>query len=234
MPVVLIVSPADLTPELGHTLLWRSDIERIFATGPEDGFDLARSRRPSLLLLDGGGTSVIELLYRLRSDPQTRSISVAVMTHTASPVEEEALRRAGANLVLSGGVDPFLWDDRLEELLDVPLRREVRIPVRFEVWSRFGAKDDAIEGFALNISVRGMLVETTEPIHVGTQLDLGFALSSDEEAISAVAQVVREGEIVNDRPRSGLEFLILRGGARQRISAFIQQESRRPSSPSAS
>lgn len=228
MPKVLIVAGADLTPELGRTVLWRSDIERVFAPDREAGFEAARMLRPSLVILDDtDGRATVSFICRLRADPVVQRLSVAVLSRSQSLslAEEEAFRRAGANLVLSGEVDPLLWDDRLEELLSVPRRREVRVPVRLEVWSRLAA-DHPVEGLSLNISVRGMLLETAEPLDVGTKLDLGFRLPGESQELRVVGQVVREAEPVEERPRSGIEFLILRGGARERIREFVEAETR--------
>jgi CheY-like chemotaxis protein len=227
MPCVLIVSPADLTPELGKTILWRSDIERLFAPSGEAGLDLARSRAPGLVVLDGvDPPSTIALVRTLRKEVGTRQMSVAVLARAASRAEEEELRRAGANLVLAGAVNPVLWDDRLEELLDVPPRREVRIPVRFDVWSHFAPENERLTAVALNISVRGVLLETEEAVARGTTLELTFCLPGESQPIQAVAQVVREGEIQDGRPRYGLEFLILKRQVRVRIEDFVATEAR--------
>ena len=74
----------------------------------------------------------VSFVRRMRQDPETRPTAIAVMT--ASLEDQETLRRAGANVVLPGQVDPALWDSRLEELLSVPPRREARVPVRLQPW----------------------------------------------------------------------------------------------------
>jgi DNA-binding response OmpR family regulator len=227
MPCVLIVSPADLTTELGKTILWRSDIERLFAPSGEAGVDLARSRTPGLVVLDGIDIpKTLSVVRELRGLTETRHMSVAVLARSASRAEEEDLRRAGANLVLAGAVNPVLWDDRLEELLDVPPRREIRIPVRFDVWSHFAPESERLSALALNISVRGVLLETDEAVARGTTLELTFSLPGDSQPLQAVAQVVREGEIQDGKPRYGLEFLILKRAVRARIEDFVSAEAR--------
>jgi CheY-like chemotaxis protein len=222
MPRVLIISSADLTPELGKTILWRSDIERLFVAGGADGLKMIREQPPSLVILDGAEAApALALVEELRALPETRQVSLAVLSRAASRGEEELFRRAGANLVLSGSVNPVLWDDRLEELLDVPPRREVRIPVRFEVWSHFAPEKEHLSATALNISARGLLLETDEAFARGTTLELVFTLPGNGASLRAVAQVVREAEIVEGRSRYGLEFLILKREVRSRIEDFV-------------
>ncbi len=103
------------------------------------GYEAARSVQPSLLIVDAGGhEEALAFVRRMRKDPVVRSTGIAVFLQAPTIREEEALRLAGANIVLSGEVDPVLWDRRLEEILNVPYRRDARIPVRFKVWSRAG------------------------------------------------------------------------------------------------
>lgn len=227
MSRVLIVSGADLTPEFGNTVLWRRDIDRVQAPSLDLGLEAARHLMPRLVIVDGRDTrATLEFMRRVREDPRTRGTALAVLSRSPTLADEEAFRKAGANLVFAGEVDPFLWDTRLEELLNVPLRREARIPVHFEVWSRFAPGEEPIEGLALNISLRGILMEADEPLDVGTQLELSFTLPKDDEELHVVGRVVRDAGAHEGRPRSGIEFLILRGDARQRIQAFVDTGAR--------
>ena len=223
MPKVLVVSPRDLQPELGDTILWRGAVERVFVPSPAAAVEVVRTVAPHMVVVDGVEVETVSSFIRtLRADPSTRSLSVAVLSRSASLADEEAFRRAGANAVLSGHLDPFLWDDRLEELLNVPPRRQARIPVRSEVWSRFAPEDDGMEGLGLNISLHGLLLETNEPIDLGTKLDLSFNLpDGDQRPLLALGQVVRDATPREGLPRCGVEFLILRGTGRERIRNFV-------------
>lgn len=224
MPKVLVVASADLSPELGDTVLWRRGVDRVVTRAWDAGLEAARRERPNMVIVDGAVPSeTIAFLRRLRADTTARGTSVAVLSRSSSLLDEEALRHAGANLVFSGRVDPFLWDRRLEVLLNVPRRREARFPVLVDAWSRFGPETDPLPGWALNISVRGILLETGEILDVGTKLDLRFSLPTDIHAVRAVGQVVREADPLGEHARSGVEFLILLGQARDRISWFVDR-----------
>ena len=69
----------------------------------------------------------------------------------------------------------------------------------------------------------GILLETGEGLDVGTKLDLRFSLPTDIHAVRAVGQVVREAPPLGDHARSGVEFLILLGQARDRIAWFVER-----------
>jgi CheY-like chemotaxis protein len=224
MPRVLVVASTDLSPELGDTVLWGDGVERSFASRIDDGLRLARTERPAMVVLDGHDSlAALSFMRSLRADPMARCASIAVLSRSSSLLDEEALRGAGANLVLSGRVDPALWNRRLEILLNVPRRREARFPVLVDSWSRFGPEVEPIPGWALNISIRGVLLETTEPLDLGTKLDLRFSLPSDGPEVRTMGQVVREAVPMGERTRAGVEFLILMGQARDRISWFVDR-----------
>jgi CheY-like chemotaxis protein len=223
MPKVLLVASADLSPELGDTAIFGKNIERVGAV-PQEALEAARRERPNLVVLDGDDSlTVLPLVRRLRGDPVARNTSIAVLSRSASLVDEQAFRQAGANLVLGGRVDPFIWNRRLEVLMFVPPRRETRFPVTLDQWTRFAPETDPVAAWALNISVRGVLVETSDPVDLGTKVELRFALPADAEEMRAVGHVVREAGPVGDRSRAGVEFLILFGQARERIAWFVDR-----------
>jgi hypothetical protein len=216
------VGPRDLAAELGRTILWRGEIERVHAPDLEAGYEAARTVQPSLLIVDAGThDEAIAFVRRLRGDPLVRSTGIAVFAEAPTVREEEALRLAGATVVLPGEVDPVLWDRRLEEILNVPSRRDARIPVRFKVWSRAEPTPDPLDAVALNISVHGMLMETLLGLEVGMKLDLRFELPEQAGEIGVVGEVVRRAGSVAGRPRAGVRFLVRRQDARERIQAFV-------------
>ncbi len=223
MRKALFVSSANLESVLGRTILWRSDVQRTFVTDPEAAFEAAGRIQPSLVVIArSNGHDLAGFIRRMRVDPNTRSTAIVVLLASAAVLDDEPLREAGANLVLSEQVDPALWDTRLWELLNVPDRREAQIPVRVRHWSGLPADPATSEGLALNISVHGILLESTRRLEVGTNLDLQFRLPDSDEDLHVVGQVVRQEAV----SRSGIKFLVLRGDAREQIRAFVDWDRR--------
>ena len=222
MPRVLIMSSPEIVSELRGTILWRSDVERAFAE-PGD-LDRIVAARPDLVILAGDDTpATLAVLGRIRADTRTRNVSVGVVRGNVTLDEETQIRRAGANVLFGGQVVPYLWDAWIEELLHVPRRRDARVPVSIAVWSHTTPGSDPGRGTSLNISVKGMLLETASPLDVGSKLDLSFTLPGPGGAVRAVGQVVRENAAEAGQPaRLGVEFLILRDGARERIRAYVE------------
>jgi diguanylate cyclase (GGDEF)-like protein/PAS domain S-box-containing protein len=218
MPKVLIISPADLRGDLGATVLWRSEIERGFASDLEAGIRAIRADMPNLVVLDGALPDLTGAIRRLREDADTRPAAIAAVSHEPLLADSDLLRAAGANVVIPLRPDPLLWDGRLDELLRVPRRREARLPVRLETWSRVSEGGDVVVGNMINISVNGLLFESPIPLQIGTKLDLRFRLPGHSGELECLGEVVRQ----DDRPRSGIKFLVLRGEAREAIRAFVE------------
>lgn len=225
MPKVLIVSSSDPRPRLRETSLWRADVDRFFVSEEADAFERARNLIPDLIVLDGSDpVAAVALIERLRRDDVTRTASIAVLGPVAGSPKEQTLRRAGANLVLGDGADPALWEARLEELLRVPRRRETRLPVRVSVWCRASLEDTPLRGLAINVSIRGLLLESVQSLALGSKLDLTFPLPDEGKDLRVVGQVVREAPPAGGRSRYGVEFLLPRLEVRERIQAFVEAQ----------
>jgi CheY-like chemotaxis protein len=225
---VLIVSPSDLSQKLAKTILWRADIERFFADTAEEGFEKALALKPSLALIDASVLKdALTLLKRLRSNEATRKISLVAISGSTREAREDPLRHAGANLVLPVRLDTAIFDRRLEGLLEVPPRREIRLSASFQLWCRSEAAGPLQDATVLNMSIRGMLIETREPLPVGTTVEIRLPLPGDPEPLALMALVEREAQAPAGRFRCGVHFLILRDQARERIRSYLEAEGTR-------
>jgi CheY-like chemotaxis protein len=206
-------------PRLADSVLWRNGLEWVNAEDASSVFDIARAARPRLVLLDGSDPNAREAMRRLREDELTRETSIVVLLRaSASPHVVDELRQAGANIVLSEEDEPRAWDDRFEKLLGTPPRREVRVPVSLTLWSRDGDGAGAkVVGESINLSVSGVLIETSEPLERGTRLDLSFRLPTAAEELRLVGKVIWTAAGPDGRSRSGVAFQRFHGAAMQAI-----------------
>jgi CheY-like chemotaxis protein len=223
MAKVLIVSAADLRSELSRTVLGGADIELLLAPDLQAGLEIARIHKPKLVIVSASDVAQAgEFVRRIREDPATRHAGVVVLVQTIRPNDEESLRRAGANTVLVGRVDPFLWNKPLGKLLHVAGRREVSIPLRLWVWFRFSPDEQPTRALCVNLSVHGMLLEVVEPLEapMGTKLEVEFQLPGRDTVLDVLGEVVREAGSQKGRSRFGIKFLNLRGDVRETIADF--------------
>jgi diguanylate cyclase (GGDEF)-like protein/PAS domain S-box-containing protein len=232
---VLVVGPDSLSGVLGPTVLGRPDIDRVHVEQADGAVEAAERARPHLIVIDLPLPEAVGLVRGLRQNEETRPTAIVWLNRAGPPEAETELAVAGGNAAIPVPVDPFLWDRRLEELLSVPARRTERFPVRLRDWSRFVSAADEEEGSVVNIGSRGVLLESPRELELGTKVGLTFDLPGESRPVAVVGQVARlaggEGRLF----RVGIEFLIYRGDARERIAAFVEAEPLpdRPGAPAA-
>jgi CheY-like chemotaxis protein len=215
MPVALICTQAELEGDLGHTLLWRAGMERHVATRLEDARMMAVAARPDIVIVDRELPRSDKLVAALREDPSTRGLSIVVAARGDFDPSEVDLLEAGANAILRLPAGPE-WDERLPRLMDVPVRREARFTVHFDVEAAAAAGDPAA-ALALNLSMSGMLLESPIPLTVGDEIQLRFQIPDSASTVATAARVVR----VAGSTQYGVEFRSVEGDASQHLRAFV-------------
>jgi hypothetical protein len=173
MPVVLICSASPLDGELSHTLLWRADIKRHTASQVEQGLSLATTAGPDLIAIDRRFPRIVDFVTALRRDEKVRHCSIVVLARGDFDPSEVDVLEAGANAILRFPPDAE-WERRLDRLLSVPVRREARFAVKLEVEAMQGG--EPMVGEAMNLSTRGMLLQTPTPLAIGESVVFSFRL----------------------------------------------------------
>jgi CheY-like chemotaxis protein len=219
MPRVLIAGGPECAHDLPRTILERVGVEREFVPS----VDLARLRfeLPDLLVLEACALEPTHtLLGQIRADAGTRRLSVIVLSRLGDVEADDALRRAGANAVLTAPPVPVLWERWFGDLLSVPRRQQVRLPVGCRVWSH-SHPTGPIRGFSVDMSSRGLLLETPQRLEVGSKLDLVLRLPLDDAEVRVTALVVRDAGGGVGGHRSGIDFVLLRDETRARVARFL-------------
>jgi CheY-like chemotaxis protein len=217
MACALICSAAPLDDELGSTLLWREELERRCVQTAEEALKAASGNPPEVVVIDRDLAGATPLVSSLRRDPRTRRVSIVVVARTDFEAVEVDLLEAGANAVLRLPASPE-WDDRLARLIAVPVRREVRLPVQFELEARAGPGVQAAVALALNLSVSGVLLETDFDLKLGDDIDLRFHLVELDVTIVGCGRVVRHA----GRRRYGIEFYGLEGEGHELVRRYVE------------
>jgi hypothetical protein len=228
LATVLIGIPEELQARLQNTLFWRADMRRT-AAAPADIFSVARTLSPDLILLsDEQPEKVRELLEQLRREPVTHDAVVIVLSHAADP--QATWDRSGASIVLPVGFgeanDQAPWHARLEELLNLRQRRETRVLADFAVrgdLTAAGQPATPVTAIALNISSRGMLLETPALLPRGARAELLFRLAGTAD-VAVVGEVVRTAETADGKKLAGIHFVVVRKDARLAIRDFLRAQ----------
>jgi len=214
MTLALLCTEVDLEETLAGTVLWRESVDRRYAKAFEEARGSASDLQPGLVLVDRDADWAERLVRALRQDVETRRLSIAVLARGDFDPTEVDLLEAGANAILRLPPGPG-WDDRVTRLIQVPTRREARFPVFFEIEAQHGVRSSTAT--AVNLSVRGMLIESSFPLRVGDDIDFRFRLPEVEDPVVGTAQVVRIGP----RGRYGVEFYGLEGRGADLVRLFV-------------
>lgn len=212
----VVVAASDLAPELGGTVLFRKNVERLPASGAEDVRRVADQGRLDVVIVDSAIPRAASVVAALRSDPATRAIAIVALGRSEFGFDHLDLLEAGANAILPlpPGHD---WDDRLMRLIHVPVRRATRFPVdmALEGGLRNGL---SFTGRALNLSVHGLLLECRQGLQVGEDLRFSFDMPASGGSVRGTGTVVRAASAHH----FGVELTHVEGDGRVRIKRFVE------------
>jgi DNA-binding response OmpR family regulator len=217
MVSVLICTHSELEKDLGHTMLWRQDVDRQVVTRLEEALMMAVAARPSIVVVDRDLPWAGRLVTALRGEPSTRGLSIAVVARGDFDPGEVELLESGANAILRLPME-FESEERLERLINVPARKEARFPVSFHVDTYAARADRAESALALNLSQSGMLMEATNGLQVGEPIDMQFPLGQEPPPVHTRGRVVR----VAAPSQYGIEFTDVDADVSTRIRHFIE------------
>jgi CheY-like chemotaxis protein len=212
----VVVSASDLAAELGGTVLFRHNVERLRASGVEDVRKAADAGRLDVVVVDSALPRAAAIVAALRQDPATRPTAIVALGRSEFGFDHLDLLEAGANAILPlpPGHD---WDDRLMRLIHVPVRRATRFPV--DVALDGGLRNGtAFTGRALNLSVHGLLLESQQPLQVGEDLSFSFEIPGVQGGVRGTGTVVRAaaGRLF------GVELTHVEGDGRVRIKRYVE------------
>lgn len=189
MAVVLICSTRPLERDLQDTVLFRSGIERQLVRSAAEVQTRLAAGSVALLCIHRQVPGIEALIKALRRSPTLKRVSIIVFSEDDFDPSEVEVLEAGANAILRlpPGDD---FDDRVGRLIEVPSRRDVRLPVRLQVAasSGFGA---TVPVLAQNISSSGVLIESNHPLNMGDEVSVALRFEESGEIFSATAHITR-------------------------------------------
>jgi len=192
MSVVLIADRGRSLVPAAQTVLEREDLSIIPAPTGATVLEALRAEKPKLLIVgpDLPDVTVADLCRLIRKDTEIRNLSIVLV---ASPVERErteGIRKAGCNDVLYRPLEAAEFDRKIAALLAVRARKELRVLVQIKI-------EQSREGFfslahTRNLSTSGALLESDQPLEIGSHLTVRFFLPGRASEIAGHCEVVRE------------------------------------------
>jgi PilZ domain-containing protein len=221
MTTVLIYASPALESDLCHTLFWRDDLERYVAERAEEARALAVTTEPHVVALERDLPGVPDIVASLRSQALPHPVSIVALSHVAV---DDAPPEGGVDAVLSLPSGPA-WDDRLDQLLQMPTRKQPRFDVRFDVETLLRQKPGSQRGLVLNISAGGLLIEASAlQLKPGDDVALNLPLPGQDRAVEGRARVVRTPVAEH----LGLRFEAFSGNGDERVREFLASLAAQP------
>ncbi|MFA6956568.1 MAG: PilZ domain-containing protein [Thermoanaerobaculia bacterium] len=218
---IVLVTPDRAGLGVEGLLLRRGDAVVVVPNGAS-AIALLPSRRPRLVVLQQnlGDMDVPHFCRIVRDGPDTRSVSLLLIADEGDEAIAALSLAAGCNDVIHRPVDEEDLDSRVARLSSVPARKELRTLVKLELsMERAG---QFFLGHSMNISSRGMLVQTNQILAPEARVILQFYLQNDPVPMRVEALVVR-AEFLGGSARYGMKFIDLGTDDDSRLAAFIER-----------
>ncbi len=128
MAKLLIVEDDPLISRLYEKIFTFEKYEVILADNGQDGLDKARSENPTLILLDIMMPKMngLQVLEKLKLDPDLKKIPVIMLTNLAGDKDAEtALSKGAVKYIIKSNQDPKQVSDMVKEILAGYTRDEI-------------------------------------------------------------------------------------------------------------
>ena len=219
MPSILLVDDTSLFRGAAGEILKRTGLDSIEAAGGTQALDLARSEKPSLIVVSAGmrGMTGTDLARVLKADPAFARTPIVLVGPSGT---EDQAARAGADATLSLPLDPEAFFDTVRRFVQVMPREEARSSV---MWSITFWRDGLQHtGTVRDLSRGGFFVRTAALQPVGARLEVSFDVPVERgvRTIVAEALVVRLGK----EPDRGLgcRFFQLSAGSKAHLEECLR------------
>jgi response regulator RpfG family c-di-GMP phosphodiesterase len=160
------------------TIFGRGNIAAYPARTSEEILNIHGVRKADLIITEASLPlmGAATLCATIRRDALLRNVSIVVICDKTEECNQ--WREAGANAAISRPVDTVQLFSRISELLVIPQRKELRVPLTASVKSR--DKKSTFSADSRNISISGMLLETDHVLEKGDRLTCTFNIAHSE------------------------------------------------------
>jgi response regulator RpfG family c-di-GMP phosphodiesterase len=205
-----------------ETILRRRDMQIMTALAGTEGLAKARMEKPNLIIFgyDLFDMAAPEFCRQIRSDEETRAISLLLVCDREAPDHGDLTLSAGCNDVIFRPLHKPELDDKVERLTTIPVRRQLRTITKIEVSLEKNGR--FILGRSVNISSNGMLIEVQRILPQEGPVRVHFYLPGDPKPLQLMAEVLR-AEFTGAMSKYGMRFLNQTEEDRERISRYVRR-----------
>lgn len=195
MEKVLLVDDVKLFIELEKTLLAdRSNLQLFTATSGQEAIEIHKREKVDVILCDlyMPGMNGNEVCRIIRNDGNLNKVSIIIVTTSAK--DSDICLEAGANDIILKPINPSEFLKKVGKYINIPVRRDIRIFVRIGVDGVRGTGPESFLGNTVNISMSGILIETSHTLSIGETVSCSFFAPGNSTPITAAGEVVRKAD----------------------------------------
>jgi len=218
---VLIADDLKFFLEIEKSYLQRGGFEVLTATSGEEAVDIAQKRQPNLVLLDLEMPKMdgVAACAAMRKVAVLQATPIIIMSATGTPQNRERCLKAGCTEFVAKPEKPDELLGIVARILSIKKREAKRITVVFNVTGTHASRQ--VIGQAKDLGERGLLLETSTAISVGSVLELEFYLPGTRSQVKVKAKVVRAGKTPEGAPQAGIEFIDLSQADQEAILDYV-------------
>jgi len=224
---ILIADDVKFFLDLQKTFLKRTACEVLMATDGKTTLELARTRRPDMVIVDLFMPELNgdECCKKMKEDPALKDIPVILVYAAGKEEEKGKCILAGCDDYITKPINGKLLLDKVKKLANVIVRDHVRASIDAEASYRHEGVD--FQGRIKNVSEGGVFIETPTLIPAGSHITgLGFSVPGEKPIVDVDMEVVRTEEKRGgvDRLRQGMgaRFLGLSEEDRRAIARYVR------------
>lgn len=155
----------------------------------------------------------------LRENEALRRVSSIIIVGDTLDHREQA-KRCRANAVFTMPVDPVLLQSKVQQFLNVAPRKSYRATLAVAIQGSF--KDKPRPFYTENISARGMLIRSEEPLAKGDGIFFSFFLTDGTHA-SGYGEIIRSARTPGAMYQYGIRFTNIDPSVTAAIQAAIDK-----------
>jgi CheY-like chemotaxis protein len=220
---VLLAGVGSRSLEAIAPALDQQNLEVVSAEAPEDAVEMASKKEFDLVIFDAetGPVALADLVARLRDDASSsRGCSLLVVAGPQAVHDARGQIGRGVNRVVNVDDPENVIEKQVAELLDVAPRADVRLTAR--VIFDLGEGSLQVDGQMANVSLSGMLLQTTTTFEPGQEVVFEFMADKRSDMVSGRGEIVRSANAGREGLQGiGIRFMEFDGDGRERMEALL-------------
>lgn len=224
MKKVLLVDDVKLFLELEKTLLTRSNLQLFTATSGKEAMEIHRKEKVDLILCDlyMPGMNGDEVCRIIRADEELKKTSIIMVTTSAKDIE--MCMTAGANDCILKPINPTELLKKVSKYVNIALRRDIRILARIGVEGVKGVGAESFLGNTVNISLSGVLIETSHIFTIGEAVACSFFLPGNSTPLTVSGEVMRKANGAQvGMNYYGIRFIDIKEEDKRAIESYVKR-----------